>query len=144
MSAARRLRRTAVLVALALLAVCVAIVMALGNWPHGLPGLDVFVTIDGAPLHVQGVDSASLPLYLGAVGVALLLALLVPLGLLFVLLVLLLALGFVALVILLPAALVLLPLLALLGFPLVLCGLLLRWLWRRSDRRADHRTTMNA
>jgi hypothetical protein len=130
-----RKHRTAVWIAMILLAAALLAVLA-AAWLHGWAGTDVTITVDGEPLHIHGLDSASLPVTLGSLAVALLVCMIVlPLGLLLALAVVLVVLVALSFGVLLPLAVVLLPVFALLCVPLLLAWMLLRWLWRRGAAR---------
>ena len=130
-----RLRRPAMWLTLAMIAVAVVAMLALVGALHAVITPDFTLTVNDETVHMEGIDAASVPAVLAALCVLLCAGvLLLPLGLLLLMVLLSVVFAAVALGVLLPLAFVLLPLLVLLGLPLLAAFMLGRWLWRRSAR----------
>jgi hypothetical protein len=115
-----------------LLATALLATLALFAWLHGLPDGDFSVVVDDEVVRVHGLHGGgAFALALAGVAVAFVICLLVlPLGLLIVVAVPLIVVAALAFGLLLPLAL----LLAVLAAPLLLVALLVRWVWRRSEK----------
>jgi len=133
-------------IALGIVATALSATLALAAWLHGLPDGDFNLVVNDDVVHLHALHGSS-ALALAAVGVAaafVVCLVVLPLGLLIALAVPLIVLAALAFGLLLPLALVF----AVLAAPLLLVALLVRWLWRRSEkhppRRHEPGTTIDA